>query len=580
MKTVNVKKQFVKKNFLILFSAFVLPTLILGSLMVYLSWRNVERDARRRLENTVSLAEEHLHSLTDESKAVNVYIESNQLLSSLSRMLDSKSIQYPEMIAFRHFSAFINSIVYSNALIDSIYLYLPNSLDRVYTSAGNFVFLESLTDQEWVDMLSSGGAGQRLCARVKTDYPFETPRQVLTVFNTFHNFQGGSVINFSSDSVRHTYDSMLFYEGQGLFLLDSDNHILVHNAKLSEEEISLWSQSFLEDTFVDYHLVHTAEYPEYGLRLVTAVPNRILYHSAIQNAQLTIIITLMIALITVILAYMLSLNSYHQLNQIVSLLDSAARKEPLPEVEYNTRDMYSQILHNIIRIFLENNYLQIQLSERKLRLQTAQLQALQYQINPHFLYNTLQTINYEILALTKGKQTHANQMVENLSDIMRFSLEAPNTFVTLDEELEHCRKYVEIQQARYDNGFQVLWDIDETLAETMIPRLLLQPLVENAIVHGLKQTSGNGRIKITVRKKYHDASIEVRICDNGSGIPGRRLREIRQRLRESDLEYTSAHIGLPNCCQRLLLTYSPESMLHIRSKEGMGTLVWFRLPSS
>lgn len=580
MKTVNVKKQFVKKNFLILFSAFVLPTLLLGSLMVYFSWRDVEHDACRRLENTVSLAAEHLNSLTDESKAVNVYIESNQLLSSLSRMMNSKAIQYPEMIAFRHFSSFINSIVYSNTLIDSIYLHLPNSLDRVYTSTGNFVFLDSLTDREWVDMLSSGGTGQWLCARVKTDYPFETPRQVLTVFNTFHNFEGGSVINFSAENIRQTYDSMLFYESQILFLLDSDNHILVHNARLPDEESNVWKEAFLDDTFVSRHLVHTGEYPEYGLRLVTAVPNRILYRSAIQNAQLTVTITLMIALITVVLAYILSLNSYHQLNQIVSLLDSAAKKEPLPEVEYNTRDMYSQILHNIIRIFLENNYLQIQLSERKLRLQTAQLQALQYQINPHFLYNTLQTINYEILALTKGRQTHANQMVENLSDIMRFSLESPSTFVTLDEELEHCRKYIEIQQARYENGFQVIWDTDESLAETRIPRLLLQPVVENAIVHGLKQTPGNGRIKITVRKKYREAAIEIRICDNGSGIPPDRLQEIRRRLQDSDLEYTSAHIGLPNCCQRLLLTYSPESMLHIRSKEGMGTVVWFRLPSS
>lgn len=580
MKTVNVKKQFIKKNFFILFGAFVLPTILLGSLMVYLSWRDVEHDADRRLENTLSLAEEHLNTLTDESKSVNVYIESNQLLSSLSRMMNSKSIQYPEMIAFRHFSSFLNSIVYSNALIDSIYLYLPNSLDRVYTSAGNFVFLQSLSDREWVDMLSSGASGQWLCARSKTDYLFETPREMLTVFNTFHNFEGGSVINFSAETVCQTYDSMLFYESQSLFLLDADNHILVHNTRLTEEEAALWAESFLGASSPGKHLVHTAEYPQCGLRLVTAVPNKELYHSAIQNAQLTVIITLMIALITVILAYILSLNSYHQLNQIVSLLDSAIKKEPLPKIEENTRDMYSQILHNIIRIFLENNYLQIQLSERKLRLQTAQLQALQYQINPHFLYNTLQTINYEILTLTRGQQTHANQMVENLSDIMRFSLESPNTFVILNEELEHCRKYIEIQQARYKNGFQVIWDIDESLAETRIPRLLLQPIVENAIIHGLKQTQGNGRIKITVWKRCHDTSIEVRICDNGSGIPADKLREIHQRLRECDLEYTSAHIGLLNCCQRLLLTYSPESMLHIRSKKGMGTLVWFRLPSS
>lgn len=144
------------------------------------------------------------------------------------------------------------------------------------------------------------------------------------------------------------------------------------------------------------------------------------------------------------------------------------KKQPLPQVEYNNRDMYSQILHNIIRIFIENNYLQVQLSERKYRLQTAQLQALQYQINPHFLYNTLQTINYEILSLTAGRQTQANSMVENLSDIMRFSLESGDSMVSLKEEIENCRKYIRIQQARYDNGFQVVWDVEDMLLSNMV----------------------------------------------------------------------------------------------------------------
>ena len=575
MKTINVKKQFVKKNFLTFFCAFVLPTLLLGAVMVWLSWREASEDIGRRMENSLNLVEDHLDGLTGESKGVNVYIESSSLTSGLSRMMNSRDIQYPEMISIRHFSAFINSVVNSDSAADSIYIYLPNSINRVYTSAMNFVFLDSLTDREWVEMLVDGEKEQWITKRNKKDYSFEKPREVITVFCKFHNFAGGSAVNYSAADISRIYDSMMFYENQSVIITDDSGRILMHNAALQEAEAAVLNDR-INAGANSGSFIMTADYPEYGLHIITSVPKRTLYSIAMQNARVTILITLMIAVVTIILAYGLSLKSYRQLNQVVTLFDYADKKQPLPQVEYNNRDMYSQILHNIIRIFIENNYLQVQLSERKYRLQTAQLQALQYQINPHFLYNTLQTINYEILSLTAGRQTQANSMVENLSDIMRFSLESGDSMVSLKEEIENCRKYIRIQQARYDNGFQVVWDVEDMLLSNMVLRLILQPIVENSIVHGVKSRESGGKIKITVRSR--GSGMEIRICDNGSGIGKERLQKIRENFHSQEVEYTADHIGLQNCCHRLVLAYSEESELHIRSKMGMGTLVYFSIP--
>lgn len=553
-------------------------------IMIHLSWKEASQEIGGRMENSLNLAIDQLDNLAGDSRRVNIFIESNNLLSGLSRMINNKGIQYTDMISIRDFSAFINSIVNSENRTDSIYLYLPNTLNRVYTSSQNFVFLENLTDQDWVEMLQKEEKQQWITCRDKTDYNFESPKQTLTIFYKFRNFKGGTAVNYSAADINRLFDSILFYKNQSVLVIDQEGNILIHNESLSSGETDVLMQAIMaqhDDSSSlpgkeNQYLIAQTEYPEYHLSVVTAIPRKAVFQTALQSIRLTLFITLMTIVITVILAYILSLNSYRQLNQVAILLDSAESGTPLPQVRENNKDMYSQILQNIIRIFLQNNYLQVQLSERKYKLQAAQLQALQYQINPHFLFNTLQTINYEILSLSGGRQTHANHMVENLSDIMRFSLGPTDNFVPLAQELEYCRKYLEIQQTRYNNRFQIIWDIDERLLDTPILRLLIQPAAENSISHGFKYKEGNGRIKINVRRKKE--TMEIRICDDGAGIPRQKLRDIRRKLYEKELEYTADHIGLQNCSLRLRLAYSESGTLHIYSKENLGTVVVLQIP--
>ena len=138
--------------------------------------------------------------------------------------------------------------------------------------------------------------------------------------------------------------------------------------------------------------------------------------------QTTIFSLSLILLFSIFLAWIISVNDYSHLSQIIQWFELAAAKKPLPESK--TKDMYSQILQNIIQMFLKNDYLEIRLSEEKFKKQVAELQALQYQINPHFLFNTLQTIRYEILDETGKEDGCAERMVGNLADIMRYSLDS------------------------------------------------------------------------------------------------------------------------------------------------------------
>lgn len=576
MKTLKVKQQFIKKNFCVLFCAFVLPTLVSGAIVIYSSYSKTTKEVDRHLDNTLNLVVDNLNDLAGMSKSLNAYVESNHLTSSLSKLMNSKNLSYNDRNSILYFSSFITTLSNFNSLSDSIYIYLSNDINRVYTSSRGFVFLNSLSDQEWISLLMENDAHQWISTRSKTDYSFENPKPILSVFSKFHSFSGGTVINYSLNHIQSLYESTMFYSDQIVLLTDYNDNLLM-TAPASCENSSDWAAQITSGQIGEKYLYRFCNYPEYQIRLYTLVPKSTLFHEVINATKTITLILVTIIIVTILLAYYLSLNSYNQLNQVINLFDCADKGETLPSPPGNKKDIYSQILENVIRLFLQNNYLKIQLSERKYRLQTAQLQALQYQINPHFLYNTLQAINYEILTLSNGVQTNANLMLEDLADIMRYSLSTGEHLVMLSAELENCKKYINIQRNRYENPIPVTWKIDNSLNTALIIPLILQPLIENAITHGIKSKPDNGQIWISI--ELIGSNIRFRVFDNGIGIDAAQLTKLNESLRTDHIEYTSSHIGLPNCNQRLILYYGKDSALRIQSKPGVGTLVSFIIPS-
>lgn len=584
MKTIHIKYQFIKKNFIVLFCSFVLPTLVLGVILVFLSWQKTSTEIQKRTENTLSLASGYLDGLHNNNQTVGLYLENSSLILGLNRMMSFKDISYTESVILKQFSLFISSVTNSSQNIDSLYIYIPNSLNRVYTSERQFVFLNTLSDTKWVERLTELEQDMAIELRQKKEYSFESPKQVLSVYNRFHIYAGGWVMNYSLSNITDYYDSLLSFPNQSIYLLDQEGNLLLQcdnnnvdgnsNGGVSPEILHALNDPGQERILIHNipYIIKTAEYEPYRIRITTLLPQSTLYTTALENAYYMIFLLALILIIIIIMAYVLSLNSYHQLHQVVEWFDQAEHHQAL--IPPGKKDMYSQILQNIIRIFLENDYLQVQLSERKYRQKTAELQALQYQINPHFLFNTLQTINYEILEVTNGHPSKANLMIEWLSDLLRFALGSPDSKVTLQQEIDNCMKYIQIQQERYDNTFMVDWRIPPSLMDLEVPRLILQPMIENSIVHGLKYKE-DGKIRIQAIQK--ETYVLFMIVDNGCGMAPDQLRKLSEELKNTHSEYISEHIGLQNCNDRLVLGYSEESRVHVWSWEGRGMGVWFRV---
>lgn len=206
-------------------------------------------------------------------------------------------------------------------------------------------------------------------------------------------------------------------------------------------------------------------------------------------------------------------------------------------------------------------------------MQAMELIALQSQINPHFLYNTLHTIYWEVLKLS-GKPNIANKMLSNLTDILEYSLSNPNEVISLEEEIKNTRSYIEIQMIRYKDKFEFFWEYDEEVIQYKVIKLMLQPLIENSIYHGIKQKQSKGSIKVKLR--LAGSYLKVTVTDTGIGMSRAVLNEVREKLR-TEVEY-SEHIGLFNTNKRLILRYGPKYGIRVLSKHGLGTVVKFKIP--
>ena len=209
------------------------------------------------------------------------------------------------------------------------------------------------------------------------------------------------------------------------------------------------------------------------------------------------------------------------------------------------------------------------------RLRRAEFELLQAQINPHFLYNTLDAI---VWSAESKDEEQVIRMTRSLSDFFRASLSKGRDEISLRDELVHVRSYLEIQQIRYQDILTYDIDIDEKYMDCRIPKITLQPLVENALYHGIKNKRGGGSIRLYAQDDADNENGFV-ICveDNGAGMDEKRLAEVRDGLINKAPAETEIY-GLFNVNERIQLDFGTEFGISIQSEQKQGTKIYVHLP--
>lgn len=308
-------------------------------------------------------------------------------------------------------------------------------------------------------------------------------------------------------------------------------------------------------------------------RLAAVVPERDLLAQAgrIRGASLGIIIILSFISITLATIFAGSIaTSARYLSQQVKRVESGDFETRFEITEQNEMGVLAKGLTSLVN---KVKQLLQEIREEQEKKRQIELLALQSQINPHFLYNTLGSIKH-LIEMNQNKQ--AVKMVGALTKFFRIGISRGKEIITIAEEIEHIRNYLLILQMRYSQDFDFEFSIHEEILNCKIIKLTLQPLVENSVYHGIKNKPTKGLLRVSGYRVGDDAVIEV--YDDGAGIERSRLGQLRQSLDAENITENPMTFGLRNVNERLRLHFGTGYGLTISSEEGCFTRILVRLP--
>ncbi|WP_312908722.1 sensor histidine kinase [Tissierella praeacuta] len=304
--------------------------------------------------------------------------------------------------------------------------------------------------------------------------------------------------------------------------------------------------------------------------LCTIIENNYIHAQTNNIINLVIILGIILLFFSILLAIIISGTLvkpiYKLKNHMVEVsngnLDSYYETKNNDEISILGK-VFNQMLMDIKKLI--NQVYKVQTQKRN-----AELRILQSQINPHFLYNTLDTIQWKAL---EYKAFDVADMINSLSIFFRISLSDGKEFITISDEIEHVRNYLEIQKTRYKDKISYSINLKESISQNLVPKMIIQPLVENSIYHGLKLKKQKGIININVLSENDYIIIEV--IDNGIGMNHKMLATTKDNLYNS---IESEHYGLYNINERLKLTFKDKYNIDIDSEFGKGTKVLLKIP--
>lgn len=420
------------------------------------------------------------------------------------------------------------------------------------------LFVDSSNRDYWVVSLSRGieltNGGSTYSGVLLVDMNFSSIEQLFTKVNS-----GDMCYVYLMDQK----GDIIYHPKQDLF---NSQPAVENNLQAVTYDDGTHTETFGEEERIV--VVKTVGYT--GWKVVSVIPKENLYRSKHE------IDAVWVTVLAVAILLLVFVNQYlsAKITQPIRRLEDSVKHLELEEPEkiYVGGSTEIQHLGETIRSMvaqmrqLMNDIVREQENKRK-----NELDALQSQINPHFLYNTLDSIVWMVESERYGE---AISMVTALANLFRISLSQGKTIITIEEEFQHAKNYISIQKVRYKNKFEVTFSLEEKLKTYPTIKLIIQPILENAIYYGMEAMDGDG--EITVSGYERDGEIYIDVTDNGIGMPPEQVETL---LKEGvQKRKRGSGIGLQNVDQRIRLYFGESYGLHIESEPDEGTRVTIHLP--
>ncbi|WP_339819381.1 sensor histidine kinase [Paenibacillus sp. FSL R7-0216] len=363
--------------------------------------------------------------------------------------------------------------------------------------------------------------------------------------------------------------SFLLTDGQGNLLGGSSplnveqTARLLQNIKVADEQ----PDAGTNDSIGDYS-VTSREIPRLGWRVIQLVPEKLFWQElgGLRNQSILWLIGVSFLFSIVFIYFMIRFTK--PLQQLVRSMNRLGDGDLQAYVEVRGDDEVAIVGKHYNRMLKRLQQLITRLSKEQQRKEEARFQALQAQINPHFLFNTLNSIKW--MATLSGAD-HVSGMITNLGRLLEYTMRTQQEVVTLEEELTHLKVYLDLQKIRFHDNVQFEINVRDELMSNAILKFTLQPIVENAIIHG-----GRTPLTIRIRGEETEQGLELTVSDDGIGIAEGKLRELSGQLNQEHARYSG--IGIHNVNERIKLHFGREFGLRMSSVIGEGTIVEVLLP--
>ncbi|SIQ33398.1 sensor histidine kinase [Halanaerobium kushneri] len=548
---------------------------------------SVEEEIIKANNSRMEWADQYLNKLIEDIDGLFYSIHINQkLMDSISEVDNTDSrIQYE---IYDYLRQTVNPIFYSNStILKELTLYNHQSKKAFfvnYERTGTITDLNIEQDQSWNRLLKGP---------VNIYFERADQSKAVSVYHSINRFEDqellGGISALINNDVWLELNKILKNGEEADLILMNDQQEILYNTEnsnnpevdkvLKDADLASANLEFLKSENYYFWLQGV---DEGKLSLVKILPRRVVAYSIYPTIKAGIIIGIIFTIIALVFSVLISLRISRPILKLANTMSKtqirdfeAKSVQSGGEIGILERDFNS--LMKRIKTLIEEEY------HREIELKKAQLKALQAQINPHFLNNTLQFIGG--MALEKDIP-EIYRITCVIADLLRYSISSRGNLVTLADELKHTENYIYIQEQRFSDRIQTNISAAESFDDLVIPRFTLQPIVENAFEYGLQPKVGAWNLEVHVKKVRSRIAIIVR--DNGVGFTKSKLKEVRQKLKgnswtknddkSSDSQVNDGGIGLKNVNNRLKLHFGNSYGIKIFSKKTRGSLIVLVLP--
>ena len=474
--------------------------------------------------------------------------------------------------------------------VHSAYVYLPG---QRMLFASNLTYFEDFTlwDVDFLNQYNTYGEEMlnRWIPTVPVSYEtihhpetWDKYSKLLTYCDVVRNDTGRIIavfaLNLKPEFLETYYNGIQNSNGREIIVCDKDGMVYsgdTNDLRYYQEKYADGSATHLDSEEIvrdDVKLVVTRTSVYTGWTFVSFASRKELLQSVKAIKLLLYKIVLLSAAGALLLSRFLSGYMYRPLKSLISYMRKVRKGDFSVRIEEKRKDEFEEVYSGFNRMLDELNNTMNNLETEKLLNKEAKIHILQEQINPHFLYNTLDTIFS--MAKIKGEEVIA-KMVFSLSKFFRISLSDGKNIVTLREASELFENYLSIQEIRFPGKFDYQINIPEELMTYMVPKFLLQPFVENSISHGLERSAGKGTLYIEGKEK--NGILYFLVEDNGKGIPEEKLKDIQKVLEENT---SSEYFAVSNINSLIKLKYGSGYGVTITSKYEEWTKVQIVMPAN